>query len=280
MPFYDAHNHLQFAELAPHLDRIAADLAALDFGAAVVNGTHPLDDWPAVAALAARFPWVRPSYGLHPWDVGTRPPDWREHFVTRLTAEPRAAVGEIGLDAYILEPARATDPSFADVVAAPLAAQLEVFTFQLHWAAAHDRPATVHCLRAWEPLRAALRTTPVPARGWLLHAYGGPPELVPEFAAAGAYFSFNTSHLDPRKTRQRDAFRRVPLDRLLVETDAPAMSPPAPSHQLPDPTLNHPANLALAYAGLADLRGLPLADLTAQVADNFHRLFAISSPPA
>lgn len=270
---YDAHNHLQFAELAPHLDAIARDLAAIELGGAVVNGTHPDEDWDAVAALAARFPWVKPSYGVHPWDVGSRPADWQEKFTARFAAEPHAHVGEIGLDRYILEPARRDDPDFADVIAAPIEEQRDVFTWQLRQAAALDRVATVHCLRAWGPLQEALRDPPLPRRGFLLHAYGGSPEMVPVFAEMGAYFSFNTSHLDPRKTRQRAAFAAVPLDRLLVETDAPAMPPPAPAYQLADTTLNHPANLAAAYAGLAELRDLPLDKLTRQVGENFVRLF-------
>ncbi len=273
MPLYDAHNHLQFVELAPHLDRIADELGAIDLAGAVVNGTHPDENWDDVARLAARFPWVKPSYGVHPWDVGSRPADWQKKFAARLNAEPHAAVGEIGLDRYILDPARRDDPAFADVAAAPLEEQLDVFTWQLQWAAAHARPATVHCLRAWGQLQDVLQETPVPACGFLLHAYGGPPELVPVFAEMGAYFSFNTAHLDPRKTRQRAAFAAVPLDRLLVETDAPAMPPPDPVYRLPDPNLNHPANLAAAYAGLAELRGLPLDTLTHEVADNFQRLF-------
>ncbi|HLP03655.1 MAG TPA: TatD family hydrolase, partial [Opitutaceae bacterium] len=95
----------------------------------------------------------------------------------------------------------------------------------------------------------------------------------------GAYFSFNGAFLAEKKTRQRAAFRAVPADRLLVETDAPALPPPAAwlTHPLPPSpegkTVNHPANLAAAYRGLAQIRGVPEAELVAQVAENFARLF-------
>jgi len=270
---YDAHNHLQFAELAPHLDAIARDLDAIGLAGAVVNGTHPDEDWDAVATLAKRYPWVVPSYGVHPWDVGMRPTDWQDKFVHRLAADPRAAVGEIGIDRWILEPARDADPQFNDIRRASLDEQLEVCAWQLNRAAAANRAVTIHCLRAWGPLQELLRDTALPPRGFLLHAYGGSPELVPAFAEQGAYFSYSTAHIDPAKTRQRAAFRAVPLDRLLVETDAPAMRPPQPEYTLPDPNLNHPANLAAAYADLAALRSLPVAELTTQVAANFQRLF-------
>ena len=173
---YDAHNHLQFEELAPHLDTIAADLQAIGLGGAVVNGTHPDDDWDAVAALAERFDWVIPSFGVHPWDAGTRPDDWQLKFVYRLEAHPAAAVGEIGLDRWILEPGRASSPLLAGARVAPIEEQMDVFAWQLRWAADHNRAATIHCVRAWGPLLEVLRDSPLPERGFLLHAYGGSPE--------------------------------------------------------------------------------------------------------
>ncbi len=274
----DAHNHLQDDWLAPHLDTIAADCRRLGIGAMVVNGTAEAD-WPRVAALAEQYDFVRPSYGLHPWDVAGRSPAWREALRARLVAEPRAAVGEIGIDRWILEGAPAEYFPPGSLPPAPLAEQTECFLAQLALAVELDRPASIHCLQAWGQLDELLRPRPLPRRGFLLHAYGGPAEMVSGFVKLGAYFSFNGSFLAEKKTRQRAAFRAVPADRLLVETDAPAMPPPAPwlTHPLPPSpegkTVNHPANLAATYAGLAQLRGANEAELTAQVAANFTRLF-------
>ena len=271
---HDAHNHLQFDELTPHWEEIERDLAGIRLGRAVVNGTHPDDDWGAVSALAARFPWVIPSYGVHPWDVGTRPADWQTKFTARFAAEPHAVVGEIGIDRWILKSTDPHDPHLDGVVAAPLEEQIEVFTWQLGWAAVHNRPASIHCLHAWGELLHTLRDAPLPRGGFLLHAYGGPTEMVPAFAELGAYFSFNTSFIDPHKTRKRAAFRAVPTDRLLVETDAPATPAPAPRFHLGDnPRINHPANLAHAYDDLASLRAIQPPALEEQIAANFERLF-------
>ena len=274
----DAHNHLQDDWLAPHLDTIVAELERLAYGGAVVNGTHP-DDWARVAELAARFPWVRPSYGLHPWQCGRRTNDWREQLEKRLNDEPHAAVGEIGIDRWILDQARPDDPRLADTTVAPFEEQLEAFRWQFTWGAEQNRAITVHCLRAWGPLIDALEHMPRAPRGFLLHAYGGSAELVPRFVKLGAYFSFGPAFLDPRKTRQREAFKAVPSDRLLVETDAPAMPPPPEHirHPLPDSyngtRVSSPANLPAAYAALAELHGVPEDQLQAQVAENFVRLF-------
>ncbi|MBT5903253.1 MAG: TatD family hydrolase [Opitutaceae bacterium] len=274
---YDAHNHLQFEELTPHLETIAHDLAAINLGGAVVNGTHP-NDWDDVVALAERFSWVTPSFGIHPWDVAVRPDDWQLRFIHYLEAHPHAHVGEIGLDRWILEPGRDNDPMLDGVPPAPIEEQMKVCAWQLRWAADHNRAATIHCVRAWGPLLEVLRSTPLPERGFLLHAYGGSPEQVAEFTKLGAYFSYNTSLIDPRKTRQRRAFQVVPTDRLLVETDAPAFPPPDPIYTLPNQKpgtwQNHPANLAMAYADLARLRGEEPTSLEANVAENFKRLIA------
>ena len=259
----DAHNHLHDPRLAPHLPAILAELARLGVTRAVVNGTRE-DDWPAVAALARAQPWIIPSFGLHPWHIATRSPDWLARLRETLDAHPGAAIGEIGLDRWIA----GHDPE----------AQREVFTAQLALAAERNLPVTIHCLRAWGPLWDILRTHPLPARGFLLHAYGGPAEMVRGFVKRGAYFSFNAYFLHDRKAAQRAVFQHLPIERLLVETDAPDLRPP--DDQNPNPLLapdgtpiNHPANLALAYTALANLRDIPAAELTDQVAHNFARLF-------
>lgn len=276
--YHDAHNHLQDDWLAPHLDKIADQLTALPLRSAVVNGTCE-DDWARVSELSRRFPWVMPSFGLHPWDAGNRSPVWLEKLSATLAAHPKAGVGEIGLDRWILERARPDDPRVAGLRRAPLDEQTEVFTTQLELAAKDNRAATIHCLDAWGALDTVLRTAKLPTRGFLLHAYSGPAEMIRSFAERGAYFSFNGAFLSERQTRHYDAFKLIPRDRLLVETDAPAMPLPKPwrTHKLPPaPTgqpVNHPGNIEAAYAGLASLLGLSVEALAVQVETNFINLF-------
>jgi TatD DNase family protein len=288
LPLYDAHNHYHDAWLTPHRARVFADLASVGLRRAVVNGTCETD-WPDVAALAREFPLVLPSFGLHPWDAGNRSPDWQQKLLAHLDAHSSpsshpshsfpAAIGEIGLDRWILDRARPDDPRLAGLRRAPLAEQIEVFAWQLDLAAARNLPASIHCLDAFGPLHDLLRAARLPARGFLLHAYSGPVEMVKTFADLGAYFSFNGSFLDPRKIRLRELYAMLPADRLLVETDAPAMRLPAPLERFSLPPTadgslpNHPANLAATYAALAELRGLSVESLAAQVEENFVRLF-------
>ncbi|MBX3749610.1 MAG: TatD family hydrolase [Opitutaceae bacterium] len=278
MKLYDAHNHLQDEWLLPHLDQIAADLTKAGIAGAVVNGTTP-DDWASVSALASRFPWVVPSYGVHPWDCGNRPSDWQGRLESRLATEPRARVGEIGLDRWILDSAKPDDPRLAGLRRAPLAEQKEVFVWQLELAATHNLAASIHCIDAWGALLDTLRQARRPERGFLLHAYAGSPELVRPFADLGAYFSFNGAFLDSKHEQHRNTFKVIPADRLLVETDAPAM-PLRSAWRLynlparPDTTtVNHPANIAAVYAGLAAFLGLRVDQLATRVEENFNRLF-------
>ncbi|RFC44519.1 MAG: TatD DNase family protein [Verrucomicrobia bacterium] len=278
MNLYDAHAHLQDAELVPHYARVFSDLTAIGVKRVVTNGSSEAD-WPAVAALAAAQPLVLPSFGLHPWDAGNRSPAWQKHLLAHLDANPRAVIGEIGLDRWILTRAKPDDPRLTGLRRAPIEEQTEAFLWQFALAAERNLPAAIHCVDAHGLLHDLLRAAKLPARGFLLHSYGGSAELVTSFAKLGAYFSFNASFLDARRTRLREVYAAVPADRLLVETDAPSIRPPAAQEEFTLPAtadgrhVNHPANLTATYAALADLRGTTVEALSAQVEKNFLRLF-------
>lgn len=260
--YFDAHNHLQDDWLTPWRSEILRDLPGLGIGGMVVNGTDE-EDWAAVESLAGEHPCIIPSYGVHPWHVDGVTPQWKERLEACL--DRGGMVGEIGLDRW------KTDRNFDR--------QIEIFQWQLGVATERNLPATIHCLRAWGALWDIVRTHPMPARGFLLHAYGGPVEMVDGFLSRGAYFSFSGSFLAKGRERKLEPFRVLPLDRLLVETDAPAMPLPEeidchPLPPTPDGTrINHPANLAAAYEGLAAVRGMPLDELVETVAENYARLF-------
>lgn len=262
-PLFDAHNHLHDARLLPWRADFLAELPTLGVRRAVVNGTREAD-WPAVAALSAQVPWVLPSFGLHPWHVNERSAGWRETLLRFLDAHPGAGIGEIGLDRWI--------------EGHDIAAQAECFRAQFAIATERNLPATIHCIRAWGALWDIIRESAVPARGFLLHAYGGPAEMVRGFLDRGAYFSFSTYFLHGRKSAQREIFRSLPAERILVETDAPDLAPPPEKNPRPladekGKPLNHPANIVLAYDALAEIRGTTRDELASVVEQNFTRFF-------
>ncbi len=261
---YDAHNHLQDERFGTRAPELLTACRSVGLAGMVVNGACEAD-WPQVLALAQQFPEVLPSFGYHPWYLSERTPDWLANLRHYLDAVP-SAVGEIGLDRW--------KPGL------PYAGQEEAFLAQLQLAAERNLPASIHCLQAWGRILELLQTNPRPARGFLLHSYGGPKEMVKSFADLGAYFSFPGYYAYERKERQRETFRHVPADRLLIETDAPDQQLPDALNQFPlvDPAsgkpINHPANLGAIYEYAAGLRGVSVAALTAQVESNFLRLFA------
>lgn len=267
--FCDAHNHLQDDRFAGRQAELVARCRAEGITAMVVNGADE-SDWPAVAALAREHPdLVIPSFGCHPWYVDGRTEAWETRLEEFLVAHPGAGVGEIGLDRW--------KPGLDRV------AQEAVFLRQLQLAARHERPASIHCLQAWGRLVEMLRAGPRPACGFLLHSYGGPVELVEPLTRLGAYFSLPGYYAHERKQRQRETFRRVPPERLLLETDAPDQGLPESRVRHPLPAqpgalpagrpLNHPANLVAVYAFAAELLDCPVADLAPRVEANFIRLF-------
>ena len=261
---YDAHNHLQDDRLEPWRDEITAMLPATGLAEMIVNGSCE-EDWPGVADLARRHAWIRPAFGLHPWYIRERTSQWAATLRQLLLDHPHAVVGEIGLDRWIENP--------------DIEAQLECFRTQISLAVELDRPATIHCLRAWGLLEETLRHCTLPRRGFLLHSYGGPAEMIPQFAAMGARFSLSPYFGHPRKAAQLAVFKSVPLDRLLAETDAPDMWPPDelnphPLRSASGTALNHPANLRVSYELLAQVRGMHVKEMQGIVAANYNALFA------
>ena len=264
MEFYDAHNHFQDPRLTPNHAQILTDLQSVGLAKMVVNGTCE-DDWPQVLELARQHDFIIPSFGYHPWFLARHSNDWISSLNSHLDATP-AAVGEIGLDRWMKNADR-------DL-------QEKLFVTQLRIAAERNLPVSIHCLKAWGHLVDLLETNPLPARGFLLHSYGGSAEMIPRFARLGAYFSISGYFAHERKAGQLAGFKSVPADRLLIETDAPDMWPPESLNQFPynspqtDERANHPANIRAVYQFVASYLDQPLEELVSQTAKNFQSLFS------
>ncbi|MEX0326658.1 MAG: TatD family hydrolase [Puniceicoccaceae bacterium] len=258
--YHDAHLHLQEAGLLEAMGNEGLDQYRAFVRSCVTNGTHP-DDWPAVEAIAGGC--VKAAYGVHPWKVDDLPADWEEQLRGYLS-RGAVSVGEIGLDNWI-EPRNE-------------ALQREVFEKQLHVAAEYKLAPTIHCLRAWGMLVDCLRSGPDLPKGFLVHGFGGSRETLFELLDLGGHVSFSAYAADPGRKRMRDAARACPADRILVETDAPDMVPPADvcRHDLQaacGSRLHHPSDIETAYAFLAEWRGEELESFAEQVAQTFQRLF-------
>ena len=254
MRLFDSHCHLQDARLAPGLDEVMERGAAAGVDRLLCCGSAE-EDWPAVFALSAQYPQVLPAFGLHPWYVRERGPDWLkalEGFLQMVSS----AVGEIGLD-------HAIDPRND-------AEQEEVFLAQIELSRKLERPVSIHCRRAYGRLMELLPQLAGHPRGFAIHSFSGSTELIDSFARAGAWFSFSGSITRPSNDRGREAARHVPADRLLVESDAPDIAPTLPDGSQPE--LSEPEHLPLVVKALAEARRTSADEIAALTWENACRL--------
>lgn len=212
MKLFDSHCHLQdprVFNIAPQVIRTAHNKGVTHFA---VNGVSE-KDWCLVKEMSDKYPSVIPNFGIHPWFVADRTPNWMNTLKEFFETTPAAAVGEIGLD----KGSKGRQIDFTD--------QLEVFRLQLQLAKELKRPASVHCVQAFGDLLDVMKSIgPFPA-GVLLHSYLGSAELVPEFAKLGAYFSFSGFLMFLKDSKAKKILKSVPRERILLETDAPDALP-------------------------------------------------------
>ena len=255
----DAHLHLQMPALRENADRIIEETRAAGVDQLLVNATNP-QDWQDVAELANQFPEVIPFFGIHPWQVnGLTGSSWEGDLRDFLFQFPDSGVGEIGLDKWIRDHDIARQRSF--------------FLRQLEIAESLAKPVAVHCLRAWGHLCECFDESEF-SQPFLLHSFGGPAEMIGDLVERGAFFSLSGYFFRPDKTAKLKAFREIPMDRLLLETDAPDMLPPEslianplPSREEGGPA-NHPANLRRIYEAYSEWSGRELAEVITTLSRN------------
>ncbi len=216
----------------------------------------------AEAAQARRleqlWPEVRCSIGIHPHaahNFAGDPNGAGNLLRQQIAATPLArAVGEIGLDYHY-------DFSPRDV-------QHAVFRVQIRVARELHLPVVIHTREADEDTLAILREEGGDDLEGVLHCFTGTQSLAEAGLALGLYVSFAGIVTFPKGANVREVAARVPLDRLLVETDSPFLAPvPFRGKR------NEPAHVARVVETLAEIHQVPAADLIRQTTANFHRLF-------
>ena len=262
----DSHCHLDFPVFADDLDGAVARARAAGVGTMLTIGTK-LSAFPGVHAVAAAHEGIYCSVGIHPHEAEAEP-DVQAAQLLAYKDDPKiVAFGETGLD-YFYEHA-------------PREAQKANFRAHIEAARIAGLPVIVHTRDADEDTEAIL-TEEMGKGGFtgVLHCFTSGARLARAAVDLGFYISFSGILTFKKSDALREIAGAVPLDRLLVETDAPAMPPPAGWNEYPLPhdeatgcVINHPGNLAAAYRGLAALRQMPERELQAAVADNFRRLF-------
>ena len=253
----DSHCHLDAVEFDP--DRAAVIARARQAG--VVQQIVPAIDaasWPKLREVCAMAPGLHPAYGLHPLCLASHRPPHLDELRDWIVREQPVAIGECGLDFYV----EGLDPQ----------AQQDYFEGQLELAREFDLPLVVHARRAVEAVIVAIKRTGR-LRG-VVHSFSGSAEQARQLWQLGFLIGLGGPVTYPRANRLRKLAAEIPLEHLLLETDAPDQPDAAHRGQR-----NEPARLPQVLEVIAELRGENAAKIAACTTANARRLFALPSLP-
>jgi TatD DNase family protein len=265
MRLIDSHCHLQADRFDEDLDLVigGARLAGVERilvpGWDVASGQRALE-------LVDRHPWLDAAVGVHPHDAeNVDDTGWAE--IVALADDARiVAIGETGLD--------------YDRMFAPVLAQLQNLRRNLRLAEETGKPAILHCRSAegerdaQDALLRELRTFGDRPPTVLVHSYSGPIDYAEAMLELGAFVSFSGLVFRNGEEASAEVARRVPSERLLVETDSPFLSPPgAPRRR------NEPEWVAVTARWLAETRGEDHEAIGEQFVANYDHLVAGSRQP-
>lgn len=247
-PLVDTHAHLAAAEFDPDREAVLARAAAAGL-AAVISVGETLAEAEKNLALARCLPLLRPAAGLYPTHLDFDEAEALSSFIRRNRGF-LFAVGEVGLDHWKVQDGAAR------------AKQKEIFEGFIRLAIELDLPLNVHSRAAGREAIACLLACG--ARRVQLHAFDGRAQSALAAVEAGYFFSIPPSAA--RSPQKQKLIRRLPLDRLLVETDSPVLGP-EPGRR------NEPANLRFALAAIARAKGISEEETAFAVAENTARLY-------
>jgi TatD DNase family protein len=249
MQLIDTHCHLDVAEF--DADRLTVLERARRAGvvALLIPAIHRAG-WPGLLALCRSQAGLYPALGLHPVYIDRHHPSDLDELEAAVAAERPLAVGEIGLDHAVAGLDRDRQQRF--------------FEAQLAIARAADLPVVLHVRRAHEDVLRLLRRTRV--RGGIAHAFNGSAELAGRYLELGFRLGFGGMLTFARSTRLRRLARELPIEAIVLETDAPDLTVASHQHER-----NSPEYLPECLAALAEVReedpGVVAARTTANARD-------------
>ena len=236
----DTHCHLDAAEF--DRDRDAVAQTAFDGGIdAIVVPAVCRSNFALVAATCQRYVGCVPAFGIHPLYVAQAHPTDLEFLRQTLIKNPAVAIGEIGLDFF--------------VPGVDVERQNFYFSEQLKIANDHDLPVILHVRRAVDAVLKQLRKCKV--RGGIAHAFNGSRQQADEFIKLGFKLGFGGAMTFPRANRIRELAATLPLDAIVLETDAPDIPP-----EWKVGARNTPDQLPRIALTLAGLRGIAVKEVT------------------
>ncbi len=256
--FIDSHCHLSFPELRQRLPDILADMRHAQAEQAICICTQ-MEEFEDVHALAVAHAPLWSTVGVHPDTEDMREPDVAE--LVALAARPRVvAIGETGLDYY-----RLNGRSIAD-----MEWQRERFRTHIRAAKQAGKPLVIHTRSSAADTLRVLDEEGGEQAGGVFHCFTETAEVALAAVERGYYISFSGIVSFKNAQDLRDLLKRLPLDRVLIETDSPYLAP-VPFRG----KTNTPAYVPHVAQAVADAVGLPVAELAARTAVNTRRLFRL-----
>ncbi|HSL92977.1 MAG TPA: TatD family hydrolase [Bacillota bacterium] len=251
----DTHAHLTDERLAANLDDVLAE--AREAGVvAVINAGYNMESSRAVFSLARNYSICYGVVGIQPSDAPQALGPELDEVAAMLTHPKVVGIGEIGLDYYWNRHPR-------DV-------QVTAFSRQIELASAHGVPFVVHDRDAHGDILEVLRRyAPYPA-GFVMHCFSGSPEMAEICVKLGGHISLAGPVTFKNAVKPAKVAASVPLDRLLIETDCPYLTPHPYRGQL-----NRPGYLPLIAQRIAELKGLTLSKVAAQTTANARAVFGL-----
>lgn len=254
----DSHCHLDFPDLVARLPELLANMQDNGVGAAACIGVS-LEDLPQILALAEAHDNLYATVGVHPEYLDTEEPDVDR--LVSLASHPKViAIGETGLDYYWQK----DKPEW----------QRQRFRTHIRAARACGKPLVVHTRDSAGDTLRQLAEEGAGAVGGVMHCFTENWDVARQALDLGFHISLSGIVTFKNAVAVKDVARRVPLDRLLVETDSPYLAPVPYRGKT-----NQPAYVRYVAEEIATLRGDSVDNIARATTDNFFRLFATAKRP-
>ena len=253
---FDTHCHLNSEELYERLDEVLENAKKVGVDKFLVVGWNKESSFKAVE-IAHRYEGIYAAIGFHPTDIDdVGEEDYKETMA--LVNDPKVvAVGEIGLDYHWVK-----DPIQREK-------QKEWFIKQINFANEHKKPISIHNREAFEDCLKILKEHR-PLYSGVMHCYSGSVELLRDVLDLGLYIGLDGPLTFTNAKTPKEVCEEVPLNRLLVETDSPYLSP----HPLRG-TVNEPKNIALVIDEITRIKGLSKKHILDVIYQNSCELFKV-----
>ncbi len=250
--YVDSHCHLDFPELAQNLPEILGNMQKNQVSHALVVSVN-MPDWPRLMELVTPHPNLYASVGVHPDYEDTVEPSVED--LLRMAQNPKVvAIGESGLDYYRL--------------AEPLEWQRERFRTHIRASKQSGLPLIIHTRSSSADTIRIMREENADHVGGVMHCFTESWEVAQAAMDLNFYISFSGIVTFKKATDLHDLATKVPLDRLLIETDSPYLAPVPYRGKL-----NDPSKVIHVAEKIAELRGISVAEVARSSKENFFRLF-------